>query len=619
MDDLLPYYEQELAYLRRYSREFAARYPKTAGRLGMRGELAEDPHVQRLIESVAFLNARISKKIEDDYPEFTDALLDVQYPHYLRPFPACSVAQFSGGEEVNQLTKPRVIARGTEAKSHPVRGVQCTFRTAYDVVLAPIRVAEARYTSRGPSPGVAIVSPSMGGVVSITFESTAPQFDLGSLQLDRVRVHLAGDQPFVASLNDALFLHTLEAYVESEAGGRWTRMSTVPVAEVGFGDADALIDFPDHAHPAYRLLTEYFAFPDKFNFVDFDIAAIARAAGPCRRITLHLLVREMRGGSHAAGLLDSLAAPNLRLFCTPVVNLFKKPATPVLLTQQATAYPVVGDSHKAFAYEVYSIDAVRLVRKKEDASDEVVELRPFFSLRHAEASQGGLYWYARRNEWVARQSPGYETELSVVDLSFNPTVVQIDTLSLDITATNRDLPERLSIGQPNGDLFISGTPLGQRIALLMRPTQTTRFDRRNAAHWQIISHLSLNHLSLARNGEQALREMLRIYDQRRTSVSALHIDGIVSLEAKPAMQRMAPTPEMEMHPFPVYVPGVGIRLRLDEEHFVGASLGTFISVLDRFFGLYVHINNFTQLTVLSDKTGQKIICCKPRSGESILV
>src|SRR6476659_1607418 len=109
MDDLLPYYEQELAYLRKYSREFAKRYPKTAGRLGMRGELAEDPHVERLIESVAFLNARISKKIEDDYPEFTDALLEVQYPHYLRPFPACSVAQFSGGDEINQLTKPRVI------------------------------------------------------------------------------------------------------------------------------------------------------------------------------------------------------------------------------------------------------------------------------------------------------------------------------------------------------------------------------------------------------------------------------------------------------------------------------------------------------------------------------
>ena len=619
MDDFLPYDERELAYLRRYSREFGERYPKTAGRLGMRGELAEDPHVERFIESVAFLNARISKKIEDDYPEFTDALLEVQYPHYLRPFPACSVAQFSGGDEINQLTKPHVIARGTEAKSRPVRGVQCTFRTAYDVVLAPIRVLEARYVSGGPGPSVAVVPPSTAGVVSITFETTASQFQLGDLKLDRVRVHLAGDQPLVASLNDALFLHTLEAYVEPEAGGRWTRLSSVPVAEVGFDEADALIDFPDHAHPAYRLLTEYFAFPDKFNFVDFDLAAMARAAGPCRRITLHLIVREMRGGSHAAGLLDSLAAHHLRLFCTPVINLFRKPAAPVLLTQQATAYPVVCDSHKAFAYEVYSIDSVRLVRRNEDSSEEIAELRPFFSLRHAEASQAGLYWYARRNDWVAQRSPGYETELSVVDLGFNPAAVQIDTLSLDITATNRDLPERLSIGQPSGDLFISGTPLGQRITLLMRPTQTTRFDRRNAAHWQIISHLSLNHLSLARNGEKTLREMLRLYDQRGTSVSALHINGIVSLQATPALERMAPSPEMGKHPFPIYVPGIGIRLTLDEEHFVGASLGTFISVLDRFFGLYVHLNNFTQLTVLSAKTGREIIRCKARSGESILV
>jgi len=618
MDDLLPYYEQELAYLRRYSLEFSERYPKTAGRLGMRGELAADPHVERLIESVAFLNARISKKIEDDYPEFTDALLEVQYPHYLRPFPACSIAQFSGGDEINQLTKPHVIARGTQAKSHPVRGVRCTFRTAYDVVLAPIRVLSARYAPGGPGPGVAVVPPNTAGVLSITFESTAPQFDLGSLKLDQVRAHLSGDQPIVASLNDALFLHTLEAFVETESGERWTRLARVPVAEVGFDEIDALIDFPDHANPAYRLLTEYFAFPEKFSFVDFDLAAMTRAAGPCRRITLHLAVREMRGGSHAAGILDSLAAHHLRLFCTPVINLFRKPATPVLLTQQATAYPVVSDSHKAFAYEVYSIDSVRLVHKKEDRSEEIAELRPFFSLRHAEASQAGLYWYARRNDWVAQHSPGYETELSVVDLGFNPTSAQVDTLSIDVTATNRDLPEHLSIGQPGGDLFISGAPLGQRIALLMRPTQTTRFDRRNAAHWQIISHLSLNHLSLATNGETTLKEMLRIYDQRHTSVSALHINGIASLEATPAMERMAPTPEMGKHPFPIYVPGIEIRLTLDEEHFVGSSLSTFISVLDRFFGLYVHINNFTQLTVLSKKTRRELIRCKARSGESIL-
>lgn len=619
MDDLLPYYEQELAYLRRYSRLFAERYPKAAGRLGMRAEAVEDPHAARVLEAGAFLNARISKKLEDDYPEFTDALLEVLYPHYLRPFPACSVVQFSGAEEINQLTQPRIIARGTEAKSRPVRGVQCTFRTAYDVVLAPIRVLDARYVRGGPSPGVAVMPPNTVGVVSITFESTAAQFDLGSLNLDHLRVHLAGDPPLAASLNDALFLHTLAAYVEPEGGDRWTRLASVPVAEVGFDEADALIDFPDHAQPAYRLLTEYFAFPAKFNFVDFDLAAMTKAIGPCQRITLHVAVREAPGGSQPAGALETLAANHLRLFCTPVVNLFRRPAMPVLLTQQATAYPVVADAHKAFAYEVYSIDCARLVRRKEDGTEEIIELRPFFSVRHAKTSQGGRYWYARRNDWVAQRSPGYETELSVVDLSFNPIAVQIDTLSFDITATNRDLPERLSIGQPGGDLFISGAPAEQRITLLMRPTQTTRFDRRNAAHWQIISHLSLNHLSLATHGEETLKEMLRLYDQRRTAASALHIDGIVSLEATPAMERMAPTPEMGKHPFPVYVPGIGIRLTLDEDHFVGASLGTFISVLDRFFGLYVHINNFTQLTVLSAKTGREIIRCRARSGESILV
>lgn len=93
MDQLLPYYERELGFLRRYSREFSERYPKIAGRLLIGGEVCEDPHIERMIESFALLNSRIAKRLDDDYPEFTEALFEVLYPHYLRPFPSCSIAR----------------------------------------------------------------------------------------------------------------------------------------------------------------------------------------------------------------------------------------------------------------------------------------------------------------------------------------------------------------------------------------------------------------------------------------------------------------------------------------------------------------------------------------------
>uniref|UniRef100_UPI001589C7B7 type VI secretion system baseplate subunit TssF n=1 Tax=Burkholderia cepacia TaxID=292 RepID=UPI001589C7B7 len=159
-----PYYERELSFLRRYSHEFARRYPKIAARLAMTGEHCDDPHVERMIESFALLGARINKKLDDDYPEFTEALVDVLYPHYLRSFPSCSIAQF--------------------------------------------RISEARYSSIAAAPAATVLPGNATGVISITFESMAPQFDLAGLKLPTLRAHLHGEQSFVAALADCLFINT---------------------------------------------------------------------------------------------------------------------------------------------------------------------------------------------------------------------------------------------------------------------------------------------------------------------------------------------------------------------------------------------------------------------------
>jgi type VI secretion system protein ImpG len=359
-------------------------------------------------------------------------------------------------------------------------------------------------------------------------------------------------------------------------------------------------------------LTEYFAFPAKFDFVDFDLKAMSAATGRCHRLTLHIVLKEVRGDSHEARLLDTLAAHHLRLFCTPVVNLFKQHGEPIRLNHQSVAYPVIAEARRAFAYEVYSIDSVHLVQQRAN-EESVVEFRPFYSLRHGEAARAGHYWFARRDEWVAQKSPGYETEISIVDIDFDPASEQTDTLSLELSCTNRDLPAGLAVGLEGGDLFLEGGSLANQITLLARPTPSVRFERRQASHWRLISHLSLSHVSLTGGGAGTLKEMLALYDMRRSAVSSRHIDGIVNVEQRSAVQWLPGKP------FATFVRGVEIRVTVDEDHFVGTSLGTFVRVLDVFFGLYVHINSFVQLVVLSELTGEEILRCKPRSGESILV
>lgn len=613
MEELLPYYERELSFLRRYSRDFAARYPKIAARLAMSGEHSEDPHVERMIQSFALLTARINKKLDDDYPEFTEALLEVLHPHYLRPFPSCSIAQLDAGDGLAQLSAPARVPRGTEMLSRTVHGGACRFRTAYDVTLAPLALPGARYSPVVSAPASVKLPSDATGMVSLDIASLSPQTALADLGVPTVRVHLAGEQSFVAALTDALLLNAVAFYVEVDGDRRWHKLSGKPLRQVGFDAADALIDTPARSHPAYRLLTEYFAFPDKFSFVDLDLKALTRIARGARRLSLHAVLHEVRGDSHAARLLESLGPAHLQLFCTPVVNLFKQRGEPIRVSHSALSYPVIGDSRRAFATEVYSIDSVHLVRQTPEG-EAVYAYRPFYSLRHGEAQgQAGHYWFARRDEQVAVRTPGYETEISIVDLDFNPVTPQTDTLSLALTCTNRDLPANLAFGLPGGDLFLEGGSLVRQIALLRRPTRSLRFERGRAAHWRLISHLALNHVSLTQTGAAALREMLRLYDLPRTAVSARHIGGIADVGYAASVHWMPGKP------FATFVRGIDVVLTLEEDHFVGTSLATFSGVMDAFFAAYVHLNSFTRLVVKSRRTGQEVLRCDPRSGESILV
>ncbi|GLU30653.1 type VI secretion system baseplate subunit TssF [Trinickia caryophylli] len=611
MDALLPYYERELAFLREYSRGFADRYPKIAARLAIAAAQSDDPHVDRMIDSFALLSARVDKKLEDEYPELTEALFEVLYPHYLRPFPSCSIAQF-GAQAAVALDKPVTIARGTELLSREVRGVRCRFRTAYDVTLAPLRIARAECRPVAALPAHAPVLPANAStVVSFTFETTSDSRTLSALGLGALRAYLHGEQSFIAALADGLFIKAVEAYVESDDRPQWARLASVPLAQAGVADGEALIDYPAKSHPAYRLLTEYFAFPEKFDFIDFDFGAMLQASGRCRRLTLHVVLAQARGDTQSARLIESLAAHHLRLFATPVVNLFARRGEPIRVSHEAVSYPVIADAEHASAYEVYSIDTVHVVKERVH-EQTVTEFRPFYALHHDEAQRVGRYWFARRDPRVAEQSPGYETELSIVDSAFEPSRAQTDTASLALTCTNRNLPARLAIGLAGGDLFADPDVFAEPISMLCRPTPSVRIERGSSMHWRLLSHLALNHVSLAGSELDALKEVLVLYDLRRTPVSARHVAGLVEIERRAACQWMPG------EPYATFVRGTEIRLTIDEGNFVGTSLASFVRVLDTFFGLYVNLNSFIQLVVVSKRTGEEIVRCKPRSAESTL-
>ena len=614
MEQLLPYYERELGFLRRYSREFSERYPKIAGRLLIGGEVCEDPHIERMIESFALLNSRISKRLDDDYPEFTEALFEVLYPHYLRPFPSCSIAHMDFAGAAAQLTTASTIARGTQLTTRPVRGAACTFRTAYPVTVAPLALSQASFAAIIDTPEAVRAPVGATSSVSLTISSTAEQVSVSQLNLSKLRVFIDGEPSFCAALRDALFMRTVAAYVEADDSGRWVALNAIPVSAAGFDEDESLIDFSARSHTAYRLLTEYFCFPEKFNFFDIDLQALgAVLPSGARSITLHLALSGMRTDSNTARMLGTLSTNNVLLGCTPVVNLFRQRGEPIRLTHTTASYPVLADARRAFAFEVQSIDSVKLVRQTPQG-ESIVQFRPFYSLKHGQTPEkSGHYWVMRRNQTLAEKSPGFETQISIVDIDFDPAEVETDTLSLELTCSNRDLPASLAYGLRGGDLFLEGGSSVRSISFLRKPTATHRFESGRGAHWRLISHLSLNHLSLSDGGLDAFREMLTLYDLPRSPASQRQIGGISAITHKPA------NAWLPGNPFACLVRGVEVRLTIDEEAFVGSGIHAFAHIIERFLGLYVHANSFTQLVIVSNKSGEELLKCTPRSGDLSLL
>lgn len=612
MENLLPYYERELTFLRRLSHDFARRYPKVASRLLLSGETCEDPHIERLIESFAFLTSRVHKKLDDEYPELTESLLQVVYPQYLRPFPSTSIAQFDLGEAAAQMTKSAGVSKGTMLNTRPVRGSPCCFTTCYEVELWPVAVARAGYENMVDAAGLrGDLTRSVSAAIRLDLTALSETAGFDVLKVDSLRFFLNGEPAVVALIREALFSKAVGLWVSTPTSSAKIELPLTSIRSVGFGDDEGLLEMDARANRAYQLMLEYFVFPEKFNFFDLDLGALkGRLPANTRNIEIRIGLAGVANNGFSVNLLERIGKENFVLGCTPIVNLFPQNPEPIRLTEAETSYPIIIDSRAPLGYEVYDIKRVFKVTQNPDG-EEINEFRPFYSIRHGEPHDGpARFWHASYVD--DDDDGGYTMEISLVDSTMDPQRPETNTLSLDLVCTNRDLPSQLPFGLVDGDLFIEGGTVANTIKMLRKPTRSYRFPRGRGAQWRLISHLALNHLSLSGEGVDAIKEILTLYDITRSVANNRQINGIVAIENRTTMTRIAG------NPFPTFVRGIEIRLTVDETHYAGIGLFMFAQILDHFFGLYVHTNSFTQLTMVSKQSGQELIKCPPRNGASIL-
>ena len=611
-DELLLYYERELAYLRKMAVQFADKHPKVASRLVLEPTRCEDPHVERLLEAFAFLSARVHLKIDDEFPEISEALLTVIYPQLVRPIPSMSIVEFQLDAEKGKLASGLPVDRNSLMHSRPVAGAPCTFRTCYDTTLWPVSVSAAEW--KPPSRlQPAIKAGDSTGAIRLEVNCD-PGVSFQELKIDKLRFYLDGESGFVHSLYELLFSRLNRILVRDCTPGSKVTPVTLPASAlqpVGFAEDEGMMSYSRRSFVGHHLLLEYFSFPEKFFFIDLTGLAPLWSSGPKKSVEFIFLISDVDSEDRQQRLELELSHKTFRLGCSPVVNLFAQTAEPIRLTQRKHEYPIVPDRRRPHATEIFSIDEVACIDAE---TQQITTYEPFYSLRHSTRSgRQQCFWLARRRPSIRPKDEGTDMFLSLVDLSLSPLRPEANILSIRTTCTNRDLPARLPFGNEDGDFELDGASPLKRIVALRKPTPAIRPPSGKASLWRLISHLSLNHLSLVQEGTEALKQILRLYDNSQSAYSQGVIDSILQVNSSPHFARVASENGIS------FARGTRVEVQLDESQFAGGGVFLFASVLERFLGLSASLNSFTQLVVTTPQRKEVLHEWMPRAGRRILV
>ncbi len=609
-DALLPYYDRELAAIRKLAGEFAAANPKVAGRLRLTADAVDDPHVERLLEGVAFLAARVQHRLDDEAPELSDALLDLLCPHLLAPVPSMSTVQLRPKPEAKGAS---VVPRGTTLQTQAVRGEALSYRTCHDTTLWPLAIQKLRL---GGLPLVAPVNPmatGAAGVLRLSLATTVPALKFADLGLDRLRLHLRGTGPTAVQLLELLCTSTLSiALADGPADPRPTLLPREALRQVGFEAEEAALPWPQRAFAGQRLLTEYFAFPEKFLYIELSglEARTLVQASDTLEVFIYL--------SRSPGELErSVGEDNVVLGATPVVNLFRQATEPVAMDGTQSEWRVVPDARRPAALEIYAVETVRFSRPDAPLPQRVPH---FQRLKHedradAEAAAEGMSWLASRRP-ASPVLGGSETHLMLRDPQFDPALPADGVLSIDTLCCNRDLPSLLPFGGGQPALRITDPTAPAAGALcLSPPTPTLRPQLRERSGWRLVSHLALNHLGVTGGAQAALalREMMRLHDLRHTAETALALDGIVAIEAQPGVARL---PGVRPGSF---ARGLDVVLTIEAQAWTAGGLFLLASVLERYFALQVSVNGFVRTRVQLRGRSGTVASWPARSGTRVLL
>jgi type VI secretion system protein ImpG len=623
------------------AKEFAREFPKIAGRLAIEDFPCPDPYVERLLEGFAFLAARVQLKLDAEFPRFTQNLLETVAPHYLAPTPSMCVVQMAHDPGEAGLADGHLIKRGVSMRSHASRGTTaCEYRTSQDVTLWPIQVVEARYYTRDV--GLLELHRVWGGgedavglsgiraALRIRLKTTAG-LPFKQVAMNTLRLFLKGSDATPYRLYEQMLAHVKAVVLRppptGNKPGTWQETlgpenGQTYVRRVGYRADEALLPYDARSFQGYRLLHEYFAFPERFLFT--DIVDVGKGLRRCDGQIVDVILALNQENVELEG---AVSAENFLPNAVPAINLFPKRADRIMVSDRASEFQVIPDRTRPLDFEVFRVTGV--VGYGTTTGEERI-FQPFYTAKDTEGNEGyeqAAYFAVNRVPRAAtdreqRQGSrsryaGSETYISLVDARSAPYSPDLRQLGIETLCTNRDLPLQMPVGKLKSDFSLDiGAPV-EAVRIVAGPTHPRPSHAEGDASWRLISHLSLNYLSIVdedlnadgaieddeRHGAAALKDLLRLYipqvnDQADAASLRKQVDGLKAIDAKPIVRRVPSAGAV------AFARGLEVTVTFEESQFEGSGIFLLGSVLEQFFARYVSMNSFTETVVRSYERGE---------------
>lgn len=565
------YFQQEMLALRGLAQDAMKRNPALETFFGTPGR---DPDAEKVLESFAFLAARLREKHDDELPEITHGLFSLLWPNYLRPFPATSVIQF---HPTKSMTGSTITPKGTLVQSIPVEGTPCTFQTVYDTEVLPLRISDQWFFERN-------------GMHTLAVRFNLTNSTLQALPLSLLRFFFTGNDISAHTLYFTLLKLVREIHFVLRDVQREEHITAVlehtALRPVGLVENEGLYPYPEHTGLGYRILQEYFSYPEKFLFV--EVSGLEKGLGAdtvqkfqhAEEFEIHFVLREL------PEKYEALRADNWKLFCTPVINLFPFKPSPLKISGQNREYKITPDSRCPDHFSVYSVERVSNWSKSGKKE---------FEGKNAASFTDHIFQHANTPQYRIHVRPPWSGEDIETFIAIDAEQHEESLLDLDLTCTNHLLPSKLGVGDINSSVekgSMSALPFTNILPVVAPLPPPLQGD----LLWKLLSNMSLNYVSLT--DVEAFRAILvsqhfRAMHEHSCSKSLEKtMRGITSIQSTQGDRIFNGIP----------IRGMRTRITLDSSCFCcEGALYLFGSILNEFLALYATKYSFQQLIVVNSQ------------------